>query len=335
MSCHRSNGLRRARRAGVSITFALCAVVAAAVLFAPSRAPAQSSGDPTWVNPDVIALRDEVAALRREVERLLAGAAVNGELPGARAGAPTGDFLVRLDQLDTETRRLVGEMERITFEVTKAMRARDAQIAELYARIQALEGAAGVTPPPTSAPLPGDGPAVSAPPSGSGPGVLGEVAGAPGGAVAVVDEPAFEGGGSTATPAPAAPPPAVSSASYEQALEFLRARDFEKAEAALIGFVAANPGDPRTGEAVYWLGQTYYFRGQYDKAARAFLESFRDHPQSAKAPDSLLRLGVTLAQLRQKDEACSAFEQVSVRYPDAPQTLLRRANFEAKRAGCN
>ncbi|MCI4663534.1 MAG: tol-pal system protein YbgF [Neomegalonema sp.] len=320
---------------------ALSAGVAAAILialFAGAAAWAQTSrGDPKWVNPDVIALRDEVELLRREVGRLKAGSAITGLPPGASpATAPIAGDPAKVEALEAEVKRLQSEIERISFESRRALRSRDTQIDELLARISVLEKKAGVTPPPSAAPAatPAPTPAPAAKPSMSAvaaaPGALGELTTpATPGAKSVTDAPIFEDGRKSAT---AVAP--TKGATYESALEYLRARDLANAEKAFLGFIAANPKDPRVGEATYWLGETYYVRGQYPNAARSFLKSFKEHPTGAKAPDSLLRLGVTLAQLRQKAEACASFEQVSVRYPDAPASLLRRARVEAKRAGC-
>lgn len=339
---------------------AAAALAVAASLLAAGPAAAQSGqDDPDWVNPDVVQLRDDVELLRREVERLASGQAVNGDLP--IAAATSGDTAVRIEQLEIQSQRLAGDVERIVFETTRAIEARDAQIAELSARIATLEAMLDVTPAASSAAAPGSGPGLSstttdtatgvgaagagavvaAAPSLSGdgegdgqPGSLGSIdVGASGQPAA--DSPIFET--PEAVAAAEETPPAASgpAPTLEEALDLLRARDYAAANQALSSFIAANPSDPRVGEATYWLGETHFFAGEFDQAARAFLTSFRDYPAGEKAPNSLLRLGVTLAQLGEKDAACDSFEQVPVRYPDAPERLLRQAEIQGQRAGCS
>lgn len=340
---------------------AACAL-GAALSFAAPAAAQSGRGDPDWLNPDVVQLRDDVEILRREVERLSTGRAVNGDLP--IAASPSSDLYVRIDQLETDARRLTGELERIVFETSRAIQIRDQQIAELSARLAVLEGMLDVTPAASQTAPVGSAPGIAPPAAaassassaantvaGAGaaagaavaptimddgsdaraPGALGEIeVGA--GAAPISDSPIYEtpGAADNATAAaPTGPAP-----TYEEAIDFLRARDYQSAETALTAFIAANPNDPRIGEATYWLGETYYLGGQFDKAARAFLTSFRDHPTGEKAPNSLLRLGVTLANLGRREEACASFEQVPVRYPDAPERLQRQAQVEARRAGC-
>ncbi len=85
---------------------------------------------------------------------------------------------------------------------------------------------------------------------------------------------------------------------------------------------------------MYWLGETYYVRGDYQKAAVAFAEGFQTYPDSAKAPDNLLKLGMSLASLGSTQAACGTFTVLLDRYADAPATILSRAQRESQRLGC-
>ncbi len=153
---------------------------------------------------------------------------------------------------------------------------------------------------------------------------------------------AFAGSGFDApapTPAPAlaavaAPVGGDPQAQYDEALRLLNVGSFDAAGAALESLVAQHPQHSVSGSAKYWLGDMHLRLGRYNDAAKAFLESFKGWPEGAKAPDSLLKLGMTLAGLGQREEACLTFTEFPSRYPNASQSLLQRAEIEAKRTQC-
>lgn len=121
---------------------------------------------------------------------------------------------------------------------------------------------------------------------------------------------------------------------YETAYGYLLQQDYGAAEAAFEDFLKRFPGDPLAGNAQYWLGESHYVRGQYRQAASAFLKGSQTYAKSAKAPDSLLKLGMSLDRLGQKDAACSSFGELSSKYPSASAQLRDRANRERQRIGC-
>jgi TolA-binding protein len=74
-------------------------------------------------------------------------------------------------------------------------------------------------------------------------------------------------------------------------------------------------------------------QGRYKQAAQSFLTGFQDFPKSRKAPDSLLKLGLSLNRMGQKQQACAALLTVSEKFPKAAEAK-KRASAEAQRAGC-
>ena len=88
------------------------------------------------------------------------------------------------------------------------------------------------------------------------------------------------------------------------------------------------------GSAQYWLGETYYAQNDFKQAAQSFLKGYRQYPKSRRAADSLLKLGISLGRLGQKQQACAAYGAVTSEYPKAVEAR-KRAQSEAKRAGCN
>ena len=129
-------------------------------------------------------------------------------------------------------------------------------------------------------------------------------------------------------------PDAAPKEQYEHAFGLLRQADYQKAERALQAFLDAHPDHQLAGNAKYWLGETYYVRGNYDQAAVTFAEGFQNYAESQKAPDNLLKLGMSLAQIDRTEDACGIFGELLSRYPDAANNILQRAKREQQRLGC-
>jgi tol-pal system protein YbgF len=144
-----------------------------------------------------------------------------------------------------------------------------------------------------------------------------------------------------ATPVPvvtAALPPAGDGSNpkqlYETAYGYLLQRDYGAAEAAFDDFLKRHPSDSLSGNAQYWLGESHFVRGQYKAAASAFLKGYQTYGQSQKAPDSLLKLAMSLDRLGQRDAACSSYAELNIKFPNAPQSVKARAQSERQRVGC-
>lgn len=121
---------------------------------------------------------------------------------------------------------------------------------------------------------------------------------------------------------------------YQYAFDLMRQTKYAEAEKALTTFVDDYPDHPLAGNASYWLGETYYVRKDYNNAAQTFAQTFQRYPQSGKAPDSLLKLGMSLAALGETADACKALHELKVRYPKAPDGTKQRAAKEWAKNGC-
>jgi tol-pal system protein YbgF len=121
---------------------------------------------------------------------------------------------------------------------------------------------------------------------------------------------------------------------YETAYGYLLQRDYGAAEVAFDDFLKKFPADSLSGNAQYWLGESHFVRGQYKAAAGAFLKGYQSYAQSVKAPDSLLKLAMSLDRLGQKDAACSSFAELNTKFPNAGQSVKARAQSERQRVGC-
>ncbi|MGH6962183.1 MAG: tol-pal system protein YbgF, partial [Dongiaceae bacterium] len=139
---------------------------------------------------------------------------------------------------------------------------------------------------------------------------------------------------SAATSQAYALPGANADEQYQYAFDLLRQTKYADAENALSTFVDEYPDHPLAGNASYWLGETYYVRKDYNNAALTFAQTFQKYPQSGKAPDSLLKLGMSLAALGETADACQALHELSARYPRAPDATKQRAAKEQAKNGC-
>ncbi len=121
---------------------------------------------------------------------------------------------------------------------------------------------------------------------------------------------------------------------YNRALKDLQAGNYGGAEADFASLVDAYPTHKLAGNSQYWLGETFYVRRQYKQAAEAFLAGYTTYARSKKAPDSLLKLGMTLNALGEKKTGCDALAELGAKFPDASSSIRKRAQIERKRAGC-
>jgi len=121
---------------------------------------------------------------------------------------------------------------------------------------------------------------------------------------------------------------------YDYAFDILRRADYARAERALRLFLEQNGTDVLAGNAQYWLGETFYVRGDFEQAAVEFLSGYQTYPESTKAPDNLLKLGLSMARLGQTDGACTALSRLATEYPSANDTIRRRAQTERSRLNC-
>ncbi len=121
---------------------------------------------------------------------------------------------------------------------------------------------------------------------------------------------------------------------YEFATSFLKVGDYNMAERAFREFVDSNPDNELSGNAQYWYAETFRIRQLYTDAASAYLEGYQKYPKSEKAPINLLKLGVSLVQIGEKDQGCLMILGVKKQYPDATQTVLQKAKYEEKKFEC-
>ena len=122
---------------------------------------------------------------------------------------------------------------------------------------------------------------------------------------------------------------------YEFAISFMKIGDYETAEFALKEFIDKNKDHDLAGNAQYWYGETFRIRQLYSDAATAYLDGYQNYPKSDKAPDNLLKLGITMVQLGEKEQGCTMITGIKKQYPKASKSVLQKAQYEQKKFNCS
>jgi len=240
----------------------------------------------------------------------------------------------RLSAQENEIRLLNGRLEQIEYSLHKIEETVQRLQSDVDTRLSHLEEKASVaTPPPSAVPVV----PAQQPPSDQGQdapavdskGTLGSLR--------------FQGGKLTGGEnKPKSPPlPEVPAdygltpqEQYERAFNFLREANYSEAEDAFKAFIEKNSQDKLIDNAKYWYGETLYVRGHMEDAAVAFADAYQQNPKGTKAPDSLLKLGISLAALGKKADACVTFNELKSKYPKAAPTIRSRADDERAKLKC-
>lgn len=259
-----------------------------------------------------------LGALSQRLDALSAQASELRLVQGSLPASATAQFDLRLSALEDEIRRLTGLVEEAQNAADRNQAAMKSFQEDAEFRLNRLEQATGVL-------AGGAG-------SGSAPGS--EMAGMATPAPAPAPTPAPSAG-----PAPAgSPSPANSSpqalAAYDAALGLLRKGEYLQAEASLKSFLASFGNDRLAANAQYWLGETYYARGDFRSAAQTFLTGVKTYPDSPKAPDTFLKLGISLVNMGEKERGCQVLTELPSRYPDASPTTKSRAERGLRDGSC-
>jgi tol-pal system protein YbgF len=254
--------------------------------------------------------------------------------PPPAASPATARLEVRMTQLEQDLRTVTGRLEEVSYQLRKLDDRLNKVAADMDYRLsQVKAGAEG-------------GAAAGEAPAREGAGVA-----AGGGAVASTPRPRSEVPPADTEPAkaggaaPPAGPPASSQTAglppktpreqYARAFSLLEKRNYEEAGAGFSEFLKSSPDDPLADNARYWLGETYYARGEYARSAEIFLNAYEKNKTGPKAPDILLKLGLSLAGLDKKKEACASFRELNRAFPNAPGAVKERAAEESKRLNCS
>ncbi len=298
---------------------------AGALLMEPGAAFSQSrSGTGSGVDSRIDRIEREIQTLSRAVfrgEQPPPGASLPGQGGGVNA-ASAAQIELRLSQIESDMRDLTGRVEEMSF-----------QIRQLEQRMEENRQAAGGLfqgqqrrqPPSVFNQAPATGSRTNTPYAAEQNSPQQQ-----GGAQQLGTLRSDSRGNLTAPRASGSDP----SAQYDAAFALIRQQDYDAAETAFRSFLDRFPNHSLAANAMYWLGETYYVRGQYESAARVFAEAYQKYPDGNKAPDNLLKMGMSLSGMGSAKDACVAFAQLGKQFPTGAGPILSRAEQEMRRLNC-
>ena len=267
----------------------------------------------------------------------------------ARDASANAALEVRLQQLETELRNLRGEIEKYGFDIRDLRTETDRRLSDIEIRLGDLEGTgtSATTRPRSATPI-AQRPAqnlvdqmVSSPPARLQGGVASTQQIPPNAPFAVRSDPVPPGPEAqaarqqyTGRPNNALQPQDQAATSYENAFSLLKAGSFKQSQVAFEGFLNAYPDHSLVPNAQYWLGESFYVRREYERAARVFAEGYQTYPDSSKAPDNLLKLGLSLSGMGNNKDACVALQQLQSQFSGEKTPVMRRAEQEVSRLNC-
>ena len=287
---------------------------------APTAAPATASavgGNESALRQRVEQLEEQLVDMQVMIGTLESLARGGGTSAGQRAptGLPSGSAdTARMEALEGQVRALMAQVEQLQGQVRQGSQRTAAAVAPTPVPQVSAQPPVAALPP--SVPAPSSGFSTQVQPERDPIGAI--IGGGP------VGQAVPQAGASDAS----------AKQLYETAYGLLLQQDYASAEAAFEEFLKRFPNDTLAGNAQYWLGETFYVRGNFKGAASAFLRGYQTYSRSSKAPDSLLKLAMSLDRLGQRDSACASYSELNVRFPNAPGAVRSRADTERRRLGC-
>ena len=121
---------------------------------------------------------------------------------------------------------------------------------------------------------------------------------------------------------------------YQEGLDAINGGKNEEATDKFTSFLTKFPDHKLASNAQYWLGESYYGRKDYAKAAVAFAKGYEKYKDGNKGADNILKLGLSMQMLGKKEEACTAFVNLPKEFPNASQNLKDRAGKAAEELAC-
>lgn len=274
------------------------------------------------------------------------------ELPPATVGQgrspvhkvqSSSDDVFRIGQLEEQVRGLTGRIEELGFQLLQMQEQMRQMQEDNEFRFQQLEKGGG------SAKRSDAGPAVTEPANkqanSSLPGVedtatasTNSGAGAPPKDIGQI---IFDDSGNLVSPGAGAIVPGSETASlnspddlYQAGYNHVLAGDYQLAEQVFRDYLDVYPDGPQAADAMFWMGEAQYSQSQFNDAAKTFLDAHKRFPKADKGPETLLKLGMSLAALNNRDTACATYREVLVSYPGASKVVRAKVAHEQKLSSC-
>ncbi len=338
--------MQRPTQTGLSVlAIALLALAAAA-------GPARAQTDVRTLLDRVDRLERDMSTMQQQVYQGRPPAPGQAPVVGGAEASALGTLQVKVSQLEEEFQKLTGQVEEANYALAQLRSRVERMSSDVDFRLGELEkGKAGGPAPVAAAPGAAAAPAAAdaglqpgpgAPPRNLGsipaaeanrPGAAGPVASA--GSPGTATQPRGQAPAQTAAlPSGEGLPPGTAQQQYDYAFDLMTKTDYAGAESAFKQFLAVHKDDKLAANAQYWMAETFYVRGNYNEAAQQFLTGYEKYPKGPKAPDNLMKLGLSLLALNDNQKACAVFARFDKEFPTAGGALKSRVVDAKKRGKC-
>ena len=121
---------------------------------------------------------------------------------------------------------------------------------------------------------------------------------------------------------------------FDLGFDYFQMGDYQNSEQVFEVFNERFPDDNKTPNAQFWLGESKFSQSNFKGAAKVFLDAHNNWPDARIAPQTLLKLGVSLAGMRQRELACATYAKVYKKYPQMSGRMRARVAAEQKSSHC-
>ncbi|MGA1790703.1 MAG: tol-pal system protein YbgF [bacterium] len=105
---------------------------------------------------------------------------------------------------------------------------------------------------------------------------------------------------------------------YNSGLDLVRSDKIDEAIPVLQKYLELYPRTELADNSVYWLGECYYKKRDFQKAINEFKRVLSDYPSGNKVPSALLKMGYAYVEIRQMPQALEALQRIINQYPNDP-----------------
>jgi tol-pal system protein YbgF len=115
---------------------------------------------------------------------------------------------------------------------------------------------------------------------------------------------------------------------YKVAYETFQRGDFEGARKKFGAFLKQYPNAELSGNAQFWIGETYYQKKDFEKAILEYEKAISKHPESSKIPAALFKQALSFLELGDKTNARNLLRRVIERFPHSEQSEMAKKKLE-------
>ncbi|MGA1796449.1 MAG: tol-pal system protein YbgF [bacterium] len=105
---------------------------------------------------------------------------------------------------------------------------------------------------------------------------------------------------------------------YTNALDLVRSGRIDDAIPLLKLYLEEYPRTELADNALYWLGECYYKKTEFNKAIVEFKRILSEYPTGNKVPAALLKMGYSFQELRQTPQALESYQRIVREFPNDP-----------------